>query len=109
MLVYVKSTGNSKIDAQGSTTSRSAATIVPTGPLAEKIAQINKEYDALWDDFEFRLVVQKIRDSCGTERGIPFRKKQLEESFADVKQRKLDVMKAWNTENLTVGLEVGGL
>jgi hypothetical protein len=36
------------------------------------------------------------------------RKKQLEESFVDVKQRKLDVMKAWNAESSSVSLKTRG-
>jgi hypothetical protein len=57
MLVYVKSIGNAKtVGTQGSSATHAVTTTAPTGRLAEKIAQINKEYDALWDDFEFRSV-----------------------------------------------------
>lgn len=68
MLVYVQSSGQSKNQGnQGSSLSHGVTTSMPTGPLAEKITQINKEYDALWDEFEMRFVILFFKVSANTD------------------------------------------
>lgn len=68
MLVYERSSGKPKSEGnQGATSSHVSERIAPSGRLAEKITQINREYDALCDDFEMRFVELHLRHSVNTE------------------------------------------
>jgi hypothetical protein len=66
MLVYVQSSGPYKNGVNQGSTPYGVTTPMPTGPLAEKVTQINKEYDALWDDFEMRFVILFSEVSANT-------------------------------------------